>query len=158
MTSGIATKAESASATRSGGGVFSAEMLRYAIQQGMVKAAPKVGESQIQPASLDLRLGKRAYRLRSSFLPGNERIQTRLQGLKIGPPLILNEPGGAVLDPGHPYLIPLVEKLKLPPDTHRYDFGGGWRRRNVDLMMPLTPRHLLFVESAGIPAGKLPSQ
>ena len=92
-------------------------MLRHAIQQGMVKAAPKVGESQIQPASLDLRLGERAYRLRSSFLPGNERIQTRLQGLQIGPPLILNEPGGAVLDPGHPYLIPLVEKLKLPPDT-----------------------------------------
>ncbi|MBT5773375.1 MAG: 2'-deoxycytidine 5'-triphosphate deaminase, partial [Dehalococcoidia bacterium] len=100
-------------------GVFSSEMLRDAVAQGLI-AAPKsdpVADSQYQPASLDLRLGSTAYRLRSSFLPGaNSTVQQRLTDLQMGQPLKLDDPAGAVLERGRPYLIPLVERLDLPPN------------------------------------------
>ena len=98
-------------------GVFSAEMLAHAIQQGWITAPTSIGDGQIQPASLDLRLGKKAYRLRSSFLPGAEKVLARLGDLQVGPPLDLSHADGAVLDPGHPYLIPLAEQLKLPENV-----------------------------------------
>ena len=105
---------------RNGGtrpGVFSSEMLRDAVAQGLI-AAPKsdpVADSQYQPASLDLRLGSTAYRLRSSFLPGSgSTVQQRLGDLQMGQPLKLDDPAGTVLERGRPYLIPLVERLDLP--------------------------------------------
>lgn len=103
--------------TPPGRGVFSAQMLRRAIEDGVIRSALKIQDDQIQPASLDLRLGAKAYRLRSSFLPGGARIRDRLPELQVGPELDLGNPDGAVLDPGHPYLIQLAEKLKLPPGT-----------------------------------------
>lgn len=98
-------------------GVFSAQMLREAIRDGVIESGRPILEGQVQPASLDLRLGSRAYRLRSSFLPGDSRVQDRLADLQVGPEIDLDDPNGAVLDPGHPYLIRLVETLRLPPDT-----------------------------------------
>ncbi len=103
--------------TRERRGVFSAQMLRDAVHEGVIRGSPKIVSTQIQPASLDLRLGTRAYRLRSSFLPGDARVRDRLAELKVGPEINLDDPNGAVLDPGHPYLIQLVETLKLPPGT-----------------------------------------
>lgn len=99
-----------------GRGVFSSQMLRRAIEDGLIKARPKFRDDQIQPASLDLRLGNRAYRLRSSFLPGRARVRDRLSELQIGPELDLGDPAGVILDPGHPYLVELAERLVLPPD------------------------------------------
>ncbi|MGE0229409.1 MAG: 2'-deoxycytidine 5'-triphosphate deaminase [Dehalococcoidia bacterium] len=98
-------------------GVFSAQMLREAIRDGIIRSVREIDAGQVQPASLDLRLGSRAYRLRSSFLPGDARVQDRLADLQVGPEIDLDDPTGAVLDPGHPYLIPLAETLRLPPDT-----------------------------------------
>src|SRR5215813_8406976 len=69
---------------------------------------------QIQPASLDLRLGGVAYRVRSSFLPGPratvaERIDhLKLHEIEIG--------DGAVLETGCVYIVPLIESLALPED------------------------------------------
>ena len=100
-----------------GRGVLSAQMLRRAIDDGVITSGRKIGDDQIQPASLDLRLGGKAYRLRSSFLPGPARIRKRLDDLQVGPALDLTDPAGAVLDPGRPYLIELAERLALPPDT-----------------------------------------
>src|SRR5688572_20267245 len=60
--------------TPPGRGVFSAQMIRRAIADGVIKSALTIEDEQIQPASLDLRLGDRAYRLRSSFLPGGARV------------------------------------------------------------------------------------
>jgi dCTP deaminase len=101
-------------------GVFSSEMLRLAVDAGTI-AAPKndpVADSQFQPASLDLRLGATAYRLRSSFLPGaGSTVQKRLADLQMGQPLNLDNPDGVVLERGRPYLIPLVERLNLPPNV-----------------------------------------
>jgi dCTP deaminase len=95
-------------------GVFSAQMLREAIREGAIRAKTKIDERQIQPASLDVRLGARAYRLRSSFLPGTARVRDRLGELQLGPALDLNDPNGVVLEPGRPYLIELMETLRLP--------------------------------------------
>ncbi len=98
-------------------GVFSSEMLRDAVAQGII-AAPKshpIADTQYQPASLDLRLGSTAYRLRSSFLPGSgSTVQQRLTDLQMGQPLKLDDPAGVVLERGRPYLIPLIERLDLP--------------------------------------------
>jgi len=98
-----------------GAGVFSARMLREAIDAGRVRAASK---RLIQPASIDLRLGAKAYRLRSSFLPGaSARVRDRLRDLQLGAPLDLTDPEGVVLEPNRPYLVPLMESLRLPAEA-----------------------------------------
>lgn len=68
---------------------------------------------QIQPASLDLRLGNVAYRLRASFLPGKGRtvIECLDKHLKMHKIDLTN---GAVLETGCVYLVPLMESLQLP--------------------------------------------
>lgn len=66
---------------------------------------------QFQPASLDLRLGPVAYRIRSSFLPGRETVAQKLASLTMYE--IPLEPS-AILERGHAYLIPLLEELALP--------------------------------------------
>jgi dCTP deaminase len=67
---------------------------------------------QIQPASLDLRLGKRAYRVRASFLPGpGNRVADKLERFKLHE---FDLEAGAVLETGCVYIVPILEKLKLP--------------------------------------------
>ena len=67
----------------------------------------------MQPASLDLRLGDIAYRVRSSFLPGPEQtVAERIQTLELHR---LDLTQGAVLERGCVYLVPLQESLALPP-------------------------------------------
>ena len=67
---------------------------------------------QIQPASLDLRLGATAYRVRASFLPGpGHKVKEKLDRLKLHA-FELGE--GAVLETGCVYMVPLLEGLKLP--------------------------------------------
>jgi dCTP deaminase len=51
-------------------GILPSQAIRALIEAGEIRAAPEIGADQIQPASLDLRLGKVAYRIRASFLPG----------------------------------------------------------------------------------------
>lgn len=112
-----ATGGRSAAPGAPGGrGVLPAQALRRAIAEGVISAPRKVRDAQIQPASLDLRLGSKAYRLRSSFLPGSARIRDRLRDLQVGPALDLDDPEGAVINPGHPYLIELLERVRLPAD------------------------------------------
>ncbi|MDE0205922.1 MAG: 2'-deoxycytidine 5'-triphosphate deaminase, partial [Candidatus Tectomicrobia bacterium] len=80
-------------------------------------AAPAAGIDvrQLQPASLDLRLGTTAYRIRSSFLPGHETVAEKLAYLTMYElPL---EPS-AILERGHVYLIPLLEELALPEHVY----------------------------------------
>lgn len=81
---------------------------------GICPARPFDGD-QIQPASLDLRLGAMAYRIRASFLPGpGISVATRLAELTLHAfPLT----GGAVLETGCVYLVPLCEALALPGDV-----------------------------------------
>src|ERR1700689_1313972 len=67
---------------------------------------------QIQPASLDLRLGAVAYRVRASFLPGpGTAVARRIAELKLHEFALAN---GAVLETGCVYIVPLIESLALP--------------------------------------------
>src|ERR1700749_1017719 len=84
------------------------------VSGGAVQAQRVIEPSQIQPASLDLRLGPEAYRLRASFLPGRAaRVRERLESLS--PERISLSGEGAVLEKGIVYLAPLAERLALPP-------------------------------------------
>jgi dCTP deaminase len=69
---------------------------------------------QIQPASLDLRLGTIAYRVRASFLPGpGTTVAQRIAELKLHEFSLAD---GAVLETGCVYIVPLIESLALPAD------------------------------------------
>src|SRR4051812_44701796 len=69
---------------------------------------------QIQPASLDLRLGEVAYRVRASFLPGpRTTVGERIDELKLHEIALTD---GAVLETGCVYIVPLIESLALPVD------------------------------------------
>ena len=68
----------------------------------------------MQPASLDLRLGREAYRVRASFLPGKAALADRLADFEMHR---IDLAGGAVLEKGCVYVVPLVEGLALPADV-----------------------------------------
>lgn len=73
--------------------------------------------SQFQPASLDLRLGRKAYRIQSSFLPEKKKVEDKLkdEGLVLYEVDLVS---GGILEKGAIYLIPLLEELVLPKDIH----------------------------------------
>jgi len=78
----------------------------------LVQAWPDIDDTQIQPASLDLRLGARAYRVRASFLPGRGKtVEEQLGELKFDE---INIERGAVLEKGCVYVVELLEHLNLP--------------------------------------------
>jgi dCTP deaminase len=94
-------------------GVLPGQLLEKAIRAGYLDAGRfKIPESNIQPASLDLRLGERALRIRCSFLPGEDSVERKLKDY------ILDEidlrGDGAMLEARCPYLIELKERLDLP--------------------------------------------
>ncbi len=81
-------------------------------ESGGIKTAVAFDGDQIQPASLDLRLGSKAYRIRASFLPGKGKsVQQKLERFKLHE---LDLENGAILETGCVYLVPLLESLELP--------------------------------------------
>lgn len=81
---------------------------------GALVSARPLDKDQIQPASLDLRLGEKAYRVRASFLPGpGHKVADKLDRLKLHE---IDLTAGAVLETGCVYIVPLLETLKLPTD------------------------------------------
>ena len=95
-------------------GLLPREKIELMVRRGMI-ASPEVEDSQFQPASLDLRLGSRAFRVRASFLPGKDlSVRERLDALTSADDEISLEGKGAVLERGYVYVIPLIEHLKLP--------------------------------------------
>lgn len=85
------------------------------IRGGRIEARPfAIDDKQVQPASLDLRLGERAYRVQCSFLPGAESVERKLEHYVIHELDLKNN--GAVLEQGIVYIVPLVERLVLPED------------------------------------------
>jgi dCTP deaminase len=94
-------------------GVLPSQYLAAAIDAGVISAgAFTVPRENIQPASLDLRLGEVAYRIRCSFLPGRHSVERRVKDFVIDELDLHRE--GAVLETNRPYLIPLKERLALP--------------------------------------------
>ncbi len=97
-------------------GVFPSQMIAEAIKQGWILSGEGELQAQsIQPASLDLRLGDVAYRLRCSFLPDDEPVESALRRYEMG--RIDLAGAGGILEQNRPYLVPLVEQLDLPPDV-----------------------------------------
>jgi dCTP deaminase len=97
-----------------GGGILPSQDLRALIEEGRISAPQPIREDQIQPASLDLRLGSMAYRIRASFLPGaGGTVAERIESFAThGMPL----DQGAVLEKGCVYLVELLERVELAND------------------------------------------
>jgi len=93
-------------------GIFSARMIAELAEAGGIRSELPLADAQIQPASLDLRLGTTAWRVRASFLPGPEMTVTdRVATLKLHE---IDLTAGAVLERGCVYIVPLMESLALP--------------------------------------------
>jgi dCTP deaminase len=94
-------------------GVLPCQHLEAAIAAGVVDAGRfTIPAENVQPASLDLRLGEVAYRIRCSFLPGRQSVERRLKDYVIDELDLRKD--GVVLETKRPYLIPLKERLTLP--------------------------------------------
>ncbi|WP_083241109.1 2'-deoxycytidine 5'-triphosphate deaminase [Methyloceanibacter stevinii] len=105
--------ADGASRALSRTGVLPSQALRALIAAGELGGSVPIEEAQIQPASLDLRLGEVAYRIRASFLPGTKAtVRDKLEGLTFHE---IDLTKGAVLEAGCVYLVPLIEQLNLRP-------------------------------------------
>jgi dCTP deaminase len=81
------------------------------IDGGRIEAPIPIERAQVQPASLDLRLGAKAYRVRASFLPGDSSVMAKIERLKMHE-MDLTLP--TVLEKGCVYIVELLEELKLP--------------------------------------------
>ena len=100
---------------KAGTGVLPSQGIRDAIRTGEIRSSEPIQSSQIQPASLDLRLGDTAYRVRASFLAGPDRtVWERLQDLTLHS-LSLHD--GAVLECNCVYIIPLQEFVNFKRRT-----------------------------------------
>ncbi len=98
-------------------GILPAHMIAALGETGQIRPAAPFDADQIQPASLDLRLGPIAYRVRASFLPGpNATVAERIDALKLHE---IDLTSGALLEPGRSggvYIVPLMEGLALAGD------------------------------------------
>ena len=96
----------------SAAGILSAQQIRAMIDTGAIKSARPFDADQVQPASMDLRLGPKVWRMRASFLPGpRATVAQRIEDLALHEIDISN---GAVLETGCVYIAPLLEHVSLP--------------------------------------------
>jgi dCTP deaminase len=97
-------------------GLLPSQMLREAVALGREILSPQpIGDDQIQPASIDLRLGEIAYRVRASFLPGSRAsVRDKLDQLSMHR---IDLTGGALLEKDCVYIVPLYEFLSLRKRT-----------------------------------------
>ncbi|HSV22731.1 MAG TPA: 2'-deoxycytidine 5'-triphosphate deaminase [Xanthobacteraceae bacterium] len=95
-------------------GILPDRIIAALVRSGAVIPARALDDDQIQPASIDLRLGEVAYRVRASFLPGpDSTVGERIDELKLHE-IPLGD--GAVLETACVYIVPLIESLSLPPE------------------------------------------
>ncbi len=93
-------------------GVIADHAIRDMINMNKINAQSPIEDIQVQPASLDLRLGTRAYRVRASFLTGKgNAVKERLSEMGMHE---FDLTDGAVLEKGCVYVVPLMEGLSLP--------------------------------------------
>ena len=112
---GGATQDDSDAAARTTGILPSQELARLVKATKEIRFLEPIQDDQYQPASLDLRLGSVAYRVRASFLPGKgATVKNKLEDLAMHEMDITN---GAVLERGCVYIVPLLEGLALRKRT-----------------------------------------
>lgn len=94
-------------------GVLPSQALRDAVRHGVLGAEVAIDDAQIQPASLDLRLGSKAYRVRASFLPGrHSTVRQRLDTVEMHE---IDLTQGAVFERNCVYIVKLLEHVALRP-------------------------------------------
>jgi dCTP deaminase len=165
-----------------GDGVLPVQHLRAAIDAGVIDAGGyKIPHENVQPASIDLRLGEVAYRIRCSFLPDRQTVESKM-GDYILSELDLHKEG-ALLETNRPYLIPLKERLALPDgvrakanpksstgradvftrvitdESYRFDeiapgYGGGLYLEVVPLSFPIRVREDLSLNQLRLSVGR----
>src|SRR6266705_1456874 len=95
-------------------GILPSQEIRELIRNGKIRSRIEISDDQIQPASIDLRLGNIAYQVEASFLPnGMSPIRPKIRSLQVAE-FDLSKP--ALLKPLNVFIVPLVESLALPPD------------------------------------------
>ncbi|HTA46041.1 MAG TPA: 2'-deoxycytidine 5'-triphosphate deaminase [Bryobacteraceae bacterium] len=95
-------------------GVLPLQALEKMVADGRIRSRTPVTPDQLQPSSIDLRLGHEAYRVRASFLAsGDATITSKLEKYRLHT-IELTRP--AVLEKGCVYIVPLQEELALPPE------------------------------------------
>jgi len=124
-------------------------MIAEAIKSGWVHSeVGEIPDENIQPSSLDLRLGDVAYRLRCSFLPDNKSVEEKLERYQMGE-IDLGGDGG-ILEQNRPYLVPLVERLELPAHVRAKANPKSSTGRLDIFTRVITDRSFMFDE---IPSG-----
>lgn len=93
-------------------GILADHQIESLIEAGDISADSGLEPLQVQPASIDLRLGAKAYRLRASFLPNGRKVEDCLTSDMVMHTVDLSQ--GAVLETGCVYLVPLQERISLP--------------------------------------------
>ncbi|HEX8046113.1 2'-deoxycytidine 5'-triphosphate deaminase, partial [Rhizobium sp.] len=95
-------------------GILADRAIAALFEAGRLTSERELDVDQIQPASLDLRLGAHAFRVRASFMPGpSHLVADKLDRLKLH---VIDLSEGAVLETGCVYIVPLMERLDLPAD------------------------------------------
>ena len=93
-------------------GILPVQELKSCFEAGYIVSETPLADGQIQPASLDLRLGQRAWRIQASFLPGRgQTVQDKIEKFSM---YELDLTDGAVLETGCVYIVELQERLALP--------------------------------------------
>jgi dCTP deaminase len=93
-------------------GILPSQTIKELIARGQITGNRPITEEQIQPASLDLRLGDIAHRVRASFLPGvNGTVEGKIKELRM---TRVDLTSAAVFEKDCVYIVPLLEELHLP--------------------------------------------
>jgi len=93
-------------------GVLPVQNIKALIEAGHIYSKNPIPEDQIQPSSIDLRLGAVAYRVRASFLTGRHApVAKKIEALQMHQ---IDLTKSAVLEKGCVYIVPLMEELRLP--------------------------------------------
>jgi dCTP deaminase len=135
-------------------GVLPSQRLREAVKRGWVTAGDwRVPLESIQPASVDLRLGEYAWALRCSFLPDSgSTVEEKIEDLKFDK---IDLRDGATLERDRPYLVPLIEELRLPAEIRAKTNPKSSTGRLDVFTRVITDRNHRFDEIAAGYHGKL---
>lgn len=92
-------------------GILPFQSIQTLIATGAIRSDTPFDHDQVQPASLDLRLSNQAWRVRASFLPGQRKVEDRINDVEMH---AIDLSGGVVLEKGCVYIARLQERLTLP--------------------------------------------
>lgn len=92
-------------------GILVYQQIHELVESGAIGGEPPIGPAQIQPASLDLRLGTEGFRVRSGFLPERQSVAELIDETAL---YRFDLTDGHVLERGHCYVLPLLERIRSP--------------------------------------------